>query len=39
MIDTPDSSAVKQQIGSAPINSDPSPAAVKVKYLKIWSYR
>jgi hypothetical protein len=38
-IDTPASSAVEQQIGSKPINSDPSAATVMVKYLKIWSYR
>jgi hypothetical protein len=39
MIDTPATSAVEKQIGSAPINSDPASATVKVKYLKIWSYR
>jgi hypothetical protein len=36
---TPDVSAAQQQIGGPPVNSDSSPAAFAVKYLRIWSYR
>jgi hypothetical protein len=36
---TPDNSEVEQTIGSAPVNSDSSPAGMAVKYVKIWSFK
>jgi hypothetical protein len=36
---TPDNSAVEQTIGTAPVNSDSSPAGMAVKYVKVWSYK
>jgi hypothetical protein len=36
---TPDTSAVRKQIGSPPVNSDSSPATMAVKYVKIWAYQ
>jgi hypothetical protein len=39
MGNTPDSSWVESRIGGPPINSDPSPATLAVKYLRIWSYK
>jgi hypothetical protein len=36
---TPDNSAVDQQIGGQPKNSDSSPATMAIKYLKVWSYK
>jgi hypothetical protein len=39
MTDTPDTPAVVSQIGNTPVNSDPHPATMAVKYLRIWSYK
>jgi hypothetical protein len=39
MANTPDTAAIEQKIGSAPINSDPSSATLSVRYLKVWSLR
>jgi hypothetical protein len=39
MTDTPDTPAVVSQIGNKPVNSDPLPATMAVKYLRIWSYK
>ena len=39
MADTPDTSAMQKLLGSPPINSAPSPATYRVKYVKVWSYR
>jgi len=39
MTDTPDTPAVVSQIGNTPVNSDPLPATMAVKYLRIWSYK
>ena len=36
---TPDTSAVQQELGGPPINSDTSPATIMVNYVKVWSYR
>lgn len=36
---TPDVSSVLQTIGGAPVNSDSSPAAIAVKYVKVWSFK
>jgi hypothetical protein len=36
---TPDNGEVEQTIGSAPVNSDSSPAGLAVKYVKVWSYK
>ncbi|MGH3278717.1 MAG: glycoside hydrolase family 16 protein [Trebonia sp.] len=37
---TPDTAAVEQTIGgTAPVNSDSSPATIAVKYVKVWSYK
>lgn len=36
---TPDNGEVESTIGSAPVNSDSSPAGMAVKYVKIWSYK
>jgi hypothetical protein len=36
---TPDTAAVKQEIGNTPENSDSSPATMAVKYVKIWAYK
>ena len=36
---TPDTSAMAKLLGSAPMNSDPAPATMTVKYLKVWSFR
>jgi hypothetical protein len=36
---TPDTSALQQQLGNSPQNSDSSPAGLAVKYVKIWSYK
>src|ERR1700761_3620138 len=36
---TPDDDAVEQTIGTAPVNSDSSPAGMAVKYVKVWSYK
>ena len=36
---TPDTVQIEQQLGSAPQNSDSSPAAMAVKYVKIWSFK
>jgi hypothetical protein len=36
---TPDVSAVREEIGGPPVNSDSSAATVAVKYLRVWSYR
>jgi hypothetical protein len=39
IVNTPATSSVEKAIGSAPINSDKSPATYTVRYLKIWSFR
>jgi hypothetical protein len=39
IVNTPATSSVEKAIGSAPINSDSSPATYTVRYLKIWSFR
>jgi hypothetical protein len=36
---TPDTAQIEQQLGNAPQNSDSSPAAMAVKYVKVWSYK
>jgi hypothetical protein len=36
---TPDTMQIEQQLGNAPQNSDSSPAAMAVKYVKVWSYK
>jgi hypothetical protein len=36
---TPDASAVREEIGGPPVNSDSSAATVAVRYLRVWSYR
>jgi hypothetical protein len=37
---TPNTKAVDQTIGgTAPVNSDSSPAAIAVKYVKVWTYK
>jgi hypothetical protein len=36
---TPDTSAIEQQLGGPPINSDSSPAILAVKYVKVWSFK
>ena len=37
---TPNTQAVDQTIGgTAPVNSDSSPATIAVKYVKVWSYK
>lgn len=36
---TPANSQVEQQIGTAPVNSDSSPATVRVKYVKVWAFK
>jgi len=36
---TPDNSEVEQTIGTAPVNSDSSPAGMAVKYVKIWAFK
>jgi hypothetical protein len=39
MVNTPNTSWVIQHIGAPPINSSKSPAAMQVKYLRVWSYK
>jgi hypothetical protein len=39
MVNTPATSAVESQIGSAPVNSDKSPATYTVRSLKVWRLR
>jgi hypothetical protein len=39
MVNTPATSAIESQIGSAPINSDSSPATYTLRYLKVWSLK
>jgi hypothetical protein len=39
MVNTPATSAIEAQIGSAPINSDSSPATYTLRYLKVWSLK
>ena len=39
MTNTPDTAAIEKAIGSPPINSDPSPATLSVRYVKVWSLR
>ncbi len=39
MVNTPATSAIESQIGSAPINSDSKPATYTVRYLKVWSLK
>ena len=36
---TPDNSQIEQQLGNSPQNSDSSPAAMAVKYVKVWSFK
>ena len=36
---TPDNMQIEQQLGNAPQNSDSSPAAMAVKYVKVWSFK
>jgi hypothetical protein len=36
---TPDTMQIEQQLGNAPQNSDSSPAAVAVKYVKVWTFK
>ena len=37
---TPSTQEVEQTIGgSAPVNSDSSPATMAVRYVKVWSYK
>jgi hypothetical protein len=36
---TPDTMQIEQQLGNAPQNSDSSPAAMAVKYVKVWSFK
>jgi hypothetical protein len=36
---TPDNAQIEQQLGNAPQNSDSSPAAMAVKYVKVWSFK
>jgi hypothetical protein len=36
---TPDISAIQQQLGGPPVNSDSSPATIAVKYLRVWAFR
>jgi hypothetical protein len=36
---TPDTTQIEQQIGNAPQNSDSSPAAMAVKYVKVWTFK
>ena len=39
MANTPDTAYIEKMIGSPPINSDPSPATLSVRYVKVWSLR
>jgi hypothetical protein len=36
---TPDTAQIEQQLGNAPQNSDSSPAAIAVKYVKVWTFK
>jgi hypothetical protein len=36
---TPDTGQIQQELGNSPQNSDSSPAAMAVKYVKIWSFK
>lgn len=36
---TPGNVQIEQQLGNAPQNSDSSPAAMAVKYVKVWSFK
>jgi hypothetical protein len=36
---TPDNMQIEQQLGNPPQNSDSSPAAMAVKYVKVWSFK
>lgn len=36
---TPDTAQIEQQLGNAPQNSDSSPAAIAVKYVKVWAFK
>jgi hypothetical protein len=36
---TPDNMQIEQQLGNTPQNSDSSPAAMAVKYVKVWSFK
>jgi hypothetical protein len=39
MADTPNTAAIRDKIGSPPINSSPASATLAVRYVKIWSLR
>ena len=36
---TPDNMEIEQELGNAPQNSDSSPAAMAVKYVKVWAFK